>query len=292
MKKILVCLSVLLCTLLLTVGTAAEENLFMLDWADLLTAEEETELDNYLAAVSESHHANIIVATVDSLEGAGAQAYADDLYDAGLPYMGLCDGTEDGALLLLAMEERQWAVSTSGFAITAFTEDALDWVEYTVVPLLSEGDYFSAFASFGEIADSYLEAYAKWAQNPDIDYIDPYYPGVDVEHEYYGDPEITVFTFGPEWIFISLIIGFLIALIPMGVLKSQLHTVHMQTGAVPYQKTPGVRITDSRDLYLYRNLTKKPIPKENTSSSSSRPTGGGVHVSSSGRSHGGRSGGF
>lgn len=285
MKKILVCLSVLLCTLLLTVGTAAEENLFMLDWADLLTAEEETELDNYLAAVSESHHANIIVATVDSLEGAGAQAYADDLYDAGLPYMGLCDGTEDGALLLLAMEERQWAVSTSGFAITAFTEEALDVVEYNVVPLLSEGDYFSAFASFGEIADLYLIAYAEWEQNPNAGYADPFYP----ENGGYDDSE---FAFGSEWIFISLIIGFLIALIPMGVLKSQLHTVHMQTGAVPYQKTPGVRITDSRDLYLYRNLTKKPIPKENTSSGSSRPTGGGVHVSASGRSHGGRSGGF
>ena len=46
MKRILLCLSVLLCMFALPVGISAEEALYMLDWADLLTEEEETYYKN------------------------------------------------------------------------------------------------------------------------------------------------------------------------------------------------------------------------------------------------------
>ena len=292
MKRILLCLSVLLCMFALPVGISAEEALYMLDWADLLTEEEETELNGILAEISVAHSANIVAATVDSLEGADAQDYADNLYDTGLGYFGLQDGTEDGVLFLLAMDERQWAVTTTGFGITAITERALDQMEAYIIPLLSQGNYCEAFLQYAELTDAWFALAENGGMTPEADYIDPYYPGAAVRYESHGSPEITVRTFGAEWILIALVIGFLIALIPMGVLKSQLNTVHMQTGAVPYQKTDGVRITDSRDLYLYRNMTKKPIPRNDPPKSGGTRLGGSIHTGPSGRPHGGRSGGF
>ena len=277
MRKITLWLSVLLCTVALAVSVSAEDALFVLDWADLLTDEEETVLNAHLAEISEKNSANIIVASVDSTEGADVQSFADDLYDAGLSYFGLLDGTEDGALLLVAMNERKWAISTAGYGITVITEQALDHMEDTIVSGLSAGAYYEAFADFGSLCDVY------WQAGPD-----GYGSISDI---YGGETERYSSSFGAQWIFISLIAGFLIALIPMGMLKSQLNSVHMQSGAASYQTQDSFRITGSKDLFLYRNVTKKPIPQDNPSGGT-RSGGGRVHTSSSGRSHGGRSGGF
>lgn len=285
MKKITLWFAVLLCTLVMAVGVSAEENLFALDWADLLTGEEETALNIYLAEISEKNSANILVATVDSTEGASAQSFADDLYDAGLSYFGLMDGTEDGALLLIAMNEREWAISTTGYGITALTERALDHMEDSILPHLSSGDYYDAFTTFGTLCDTYWQA-DPGTYDSSCSYGEDIYYGSAGETIRYGS------SFGSQWIFISLIAGFLIALIPMSILKSQLNTVRMQAGAASYQKQDSVRITGSQDLFLYRNVTKKPIPRDDTPRSGGSRPGGSVHIGSSGRSHGGRSGGF
>ena len=53
MKKFLTCIALCLCTLMLTVAISAEEDLFVLDWAELLSSEEESALNAFLAGVSE-----------------------------------------------------------------------------------------------------------------------------------------------------------------------------------------------------------------------------------------------
>ena len=291
MKRILGFLSlVLVLTLFLPAAVSAETLPLVADHGDLLTAEEEESLTAFLAGVSEDTDADIVVLTVDSLEGQNAQAYADDYFD----YSGYGRGAEyDGALFLVAIEERQWAVSTSGYGITALHEAALDYMEETVVPYLSDSAYYAALLTFGDIVRNY------WREEPggipngyEPSHLDNVYSDIYITEEYNKEPVIMVRSFGAEWIFIALIVGFLIALIPMGVLKSQMNTVHMQTWAVSYQKTDGVRITDSKDLYLYRNVTKKPIPRDDPPRSGGHRPGGSVHMGSSGRPHGGRSGGF
>ena len=301
MKKFRILITLCLTVLTLTVGISAEENLFVLDWSDLLTAEEESALNALLGGISDEADANIIVATVDSLEGDSAQNFADNLYDAGLTYFGLMDGTEDGALLLVAMNERQWAISTAGYGIEVITDQALDHMEDAVIPYLNEGAYYLAFQTFGELCGAYWDADPYGYENGDplsgstYPVYDGSLYGEDIYYPSAGETIRYGSSFGPQWIFIALLIGFLIALIPMGVLKSQLSSVHRQTGAASYRKQDTVRITGSKDLFLYRNITKKPIPRDDSNRSGgsmgSRP-GGGFHTSSSGRSHGGRSGGF
>ena len=56
----------------------------LVDNADLLTDEEESELEAQLDEVSERQAFDVAVVTVDSLEGKTAEAYADDFYDYNL----------------------------------------------------------------------------------------------------------------------------------------------------------------------------------------------------------------
>ena len=53
MKKFRILITLCLTVLTLTVGISAEENLFVLDWADLLTAEEESALNAFLGGISD-----------------------------------------------------------------------------------------------------------------------------------------------------------------------------------------------------------------------------------------------
>ncbi len=167
MKKSIVCFIVLLC-LLLPVGADMAAELLVMDYADLLTPEEEEALDAGLAQISGEIGADIVILTVDTLEGYSAQAYADDFYD----YNGYGQGADyDGALFLIAMEEREWAISTSGYGITVIHEGALDYMEEYLVPYLSDGAYYEAFSLFGEICREY------WLTEPG-----------ETPYGYYGDP--------------------------------------------------------------------------------------------------------
>ena len=280
MKKWLICFVLCLCTLSLTVGVSAEEALFVLDWADLLTAEEESALNGTLAKISERNSANILVATVDSLEGDTSQNYADNLYYAALSYSGLMDGTEDGALFLIAMDEREWAITTIGYGITAIHGYALDHMERDIVPCLSDGAYYDAFLTFGSLCDTY------WQADPEAGYADSYYDSAE-------DTESTKSTVS-FLAMMSVFVGFLLTIFYVSSLHTQLHTVKKQTGASAYQKTNAAKITRTQDLFLYQSVSKKPIPRETSSDNRSygSSSGSGVHISSSGRTHGGRSGKF
>ncbi len=279
-QNILFLTFLMIMTLLLSLGVYADDPIYLRDNAGLLTEDDAAALQAHLLAVSDEVQVNIVVITVDSLDGKSAQAYADDTYDE--------DTTsdwrygEDGALFLIAMDERQWAISTSGSCTQFLHEGALDHMEEAIIPYLSDGDYYQAFLTFADLAADYC--FLDPVDMPATYHPDPYYR-TEVPYEVAG---LSPLGFLP----VALLVGFLLALIPMSVLKSQLHSVHMQTGAAAYQKAADVRITHARDLFLYRHVTKKPIPRDDPPRSSGGHGGGRIHTSSSGRSHGGRSGGF
>ena len=117
----------------------------LVDVADLLSDYEETALLEELDEIRERQQTDIVVVTVDSLEGESVMDYADDFYD----YYGYGFGDErDGILLLISMEERDWYISTSGFGITALTEAGLTYLSQAFQSDLQEGDYAAAFTTF------------------------------------------------------------------------------------------------------------------------------------------------
>lgn len=235
----------------------------LVDEADLLTAGEEESLLSLLDEISERQQCDVVVVTVDSLEGKSSTAYADDFYDYNGYGMGPGD---DGVLLLISMEYRDWAITTYGFGITALTEAGLDYIEEQFLPKLSAGDYYAALERFASVCDRFL-AQAREGTAYDRDHM-PLEPLDSI------------------WILISLVIGAVLALIITGVMRGQLKSVRSQPLASDYVKPGSFALTEQRDLFLYRTVVRHARPKESSSGGSR------THTSSSGRSHGGSHGKF
>lgn len=241
----------------------------LVDGYDLLNDAEEAELLEKLNEISERQQLDVVVVTTYSLGGMTSTEFADDFYD----YNGYGYGsTRDGILLLVSMEERDWAMSTCGYAITVFTDMGLKFMEDEFVHYLSDGEYFKAFTTYAELCDRFITE----ARNNK-----PY----DVNNKPSGGFRVDI-----EAIMISLGVGalaaFIIMLIPMQKMKS----VRMQPAANRYVKNESMVITDRNEYYLYSNVTKT----AKSSSSSGGRSGGGsrTHSSSSGSRHGGSRGKF
>lgn len=260
----LIC-AVLLCVISV-ISAFAEPNVpRLVDDAMLLEDYEAEDLLEQLDEISERQQFDVAIVTVQSLDGATSQAYADDYFD----YNNFGYGsTRDGVLLLLSMEERDWYISTSGYGITAFTDAGISYIGEQIVSDFSSEFYYYGFQTFAELCDDFITQANNGA---------PY----DVDNM----PEAEFSFFGT--LIIALGIGLVVAAIVCLVFALQLKSVHSQSAASNYVKPGSMHVTDSREFFLYRTVDRREKPKENTSSG-----GSSVHTSSSGRTHGGGGGKF
>ena len=233
------------------------------DLADILTDGEEADLLAKLDEISLRQKADITVATVDSLgDYDTATEFADDFYD----YCKYGYGeSRDGILLLISMEGRDWAISTCGFGITAFTDAGIEYIAEEIKPDLSDGNYSAAFNTYADLCDEFITK----AKN-----------GMPYDKGNLPRKPLSVI-----WIPISIAAGVLLALIIVGIMKSKLKTVRSQATANSYMENGSLAVTESSDLFLYHTVTRIKREKESSSGSS-------THTSSSGTTHGGGSGKF
>ena len=238
----------------------------LVDDADILSDSEESKLLEKLTNISQDIDCEIAIVTVNSLEGKTAEAFADDYYD----YNGYGAGAgDDGAILVLAMDNRKYAVSTYGYAHKALTDAELKNIRDNFLPKFKKGDYYEGFNIFADLSGEYI----KSARNGHV---------IDVKD--FKEP----FDWGFS-IIISLGIGLVIGLIAVLVMESQLKSVALQKSAVNYVKPGSLNVTNGSELFLYANVDRQYIEPSSSSSSSG---GSSSHTSSSGRSHGGISGSF
>ena len=102
--------ALLLCLNLAGGVYATAETAYVYDDADLLSYEEETALAQKLESYSDTCDAQLVVVTVDRIEG-DVDAYTDDLYDR----MAFGFGPDrDGVLLLVSMDPRQYRILSNG----------------------------------------------------------------------------------------------------------------------------------------------------------------------------------
>lgn len=251
---IALCLSVALPALAADVDTTAR----VVDMADLLTDSEEAALTEQLNEISLRLNMDVVVATTNDLEGYSVRDYADLLYEQ-------CGFGKDGLMLLISMEDRDWYISTCGFGITAFTDAGISYIGDRIAPDLSNGDYAAAFSSYAALCDDFIAQAQTGA---------PYDSG-----NLPSQPLSLI------WIPIALVIGFVLAKIFVGSMKSELKTVRRQAAANSYVKSGSLNVTERRDLFLYHTVTRTEKPKNDSSGSS-------THTSSSGTTHGGGGGKF
>lgn len=157
---------------------------------------------------------------------------------------------KNGVLLLIVINSGSYHISTAGKAIDRFGGRELDDLEEAIVPHLSKGEFYEAFEAYADVCDKVL--------------------AFDLVTN----------------LLIAVVIGAVVAFLVLAVMKGQLKSVHRQNNAAGYIRDDSFDLRVSRDIYLYRNITRT------RRSSSSSGGGSGVHRSSSGRSHGGRGGRF
>lgn len=249
---------------------AADDMIRIADWAELLSESEEAELSDRLDEISERQKFDIVIVTLDSLEGADIVAYADDFFD----YNGYGFGEgKDGILFLISMEERDWCISTSGYGITAFTDAGQEYLSEKFLQYLSDGAYADAFQTFAEWCDDYITQ-ARAGTPYDVD-------------------NIPVEPFSPLGaLIIAVVVGFVVSFIVTGIMRLSLHSVFSEPAADSYMKKDSLRLTKNYDLFLYKNVTRTEKPKETSTSTSGSSGGSTTHVSSSGNTHGGSKGKF
>lgn len=267
MKKIITLLLCFLLSCIMAVSAFAESEhpARLVDDADLLTDVEENVLLTKLDEISERQKFDVVIVTVDSLDGKSPMAYADDYYD----YNGYGMGrNNDGVLLLISMEHRDWYITTIGYGITAVTDAGREYMSEQFADDLSDGYYADAFAAFAGLCDEFVTQ-AKTGRPYDVGNL-PKGPFRIILH-----------------LVIALIVGFMAALVVVTVMKSKMKSVRYQVGASEYTKAGSMMITESRDIFLYRTVDRQRKPESESSSG-----GSSAHTSSSGTSHGGGGGKF
>ena len=258
----------------LSVTASAENPDKVIDNADLLSDTEELALESQIAAVIEKYNNgyDIVILTSNGTDGKSITAFADDYYDYnGYGY----DSVYSGLIFVVDMSGRQWYISTCGKAIDAFTDYGLDDIGNSAANYLSNGNYQSGFSTFIKLADEYIYQY----ESTGIPY--------DVRSKRKDSPEAKKEFL--SYFLSSAVIGLIVALAVCLTLKSQLKSAKMQINAQQYIRSGSFRVTNMRDIFLYKTVSKT---RRESSSGGGHSGGSSTHRSSSGRSHGGRGGRF
>ena len=241
----------------------------MNDSANVLTEDEDNELEDALEELSLRQSFDVTIATIESLESVdydSMEAYADDLYD----FCQFGYGSDmDGVLLLVSVGDRKWHISTCGYGITAFTDAGIQYLGEQMTPDMADGDYAAAFRTFVQWSDAYIDA-ARAGHPYDVNNL-PREP------------------LSLMYLFLALGIGLVLAWVVVHVMKSRLRSVAFQENAASYVREGSMKLTNQRDLFLYRDVHRTERVEEKDSDSSG---GSSTHTSSSGTTHGGGGGSF
>ena len=213
--------------------------LLVLDQAGLLTEDEVNALNTRLSELSSTYNAQIMIMTLDSMEGNDIDEFINYFYDE----MNLGYGeNRDGVLMIVSMDPREYRILTNGMANEAIGEGGIESISDYIVSDLSDGYYADAFNSFADECEYYLNGYVN------------------------GFP----FEVGAN-LLIAVVIGLLAGVVVALILKGQLKSVYKKNEANVYVKPGSMQLTASNDFFLYRTVDRR--KKESSSSSSSGSSG-------------------
>ena len=259
MKKKILLFAILTLVLMMVVpdvSFAAGNGTRVVDYAGLLSESQVNNLSNKLDSIASKYGVDVVIYTDDSLYGLTPQACADAFYDE--------SDYADGIVFMLNMESRDWAMSTRGFGITAFTDAGQAYIMDEIKSYLSDNDYYTAFDKFADLADDFVK-HAKDGK--------PYDSGNLPKKPFKAVQDAII----------ALLAGLGVGGIRAGSLKAETQTVRRATKASSYLMG-NIQLTNSNEIF--RGSELRPIQRSSESSGST------THVSSSGVTHGGSSGKF
>ena len=253
---------------------AGEQKVF--DYADLLTTEEEAELQQMAEAMVNDWAMDLAFLTTYDTEGMavreyGAQFYIEQDLGVGPNY--------DGVIFVVDMTTREAQIVTSGKAIDVFTDYYLEKMWNNMQGDFADGYYFWGMETLVNDMNYYNAEYQKYLTDPD--YVSEY------EAEMSGEPTALGYAiaFG---MFFGL--PLIIAAIGVAMMKSQCKNVKPYSAGEAYLKQNGFYLSTNKDIFANTRTTMAPIPKDNDDGGSWG--GGSSTFSSGGRSFGGGGGKF
>lgn len=257
-------------------GVQAASNKNIKDDLGFLTAEELSLVQAEIDKAVIEHKLDIVIVFTDDTEGKSSRDFADDYYD----YNGYGVGSDaSGLLMLVNMGERELWISTTGEAISIFTDNRINDVLDIVAPYLSEENYYQAAIEFINQVKYFAAIGAPTPGIPGNKEEIPYYPDNSSSSDTYWEKVLHNMTSPAVYL-----VGIILALVGTAIASSGNKgrvTIDNRT----YELGGSFQLIDKRDDFINQTVTRTRIPKNNTSSSG----GGGssIHRGSSGRSHGG-----
>lgn len=256
------------------------------DGADLFTESQEEELQEYLVSTAKRIKLDLVIVTTNYNRGKESLLYASDFYDDnGFGYDYDCGS---GVILLIDMDNREVAISTSGVCrvyLDSMTDDITD----DIAPYLSDGEYMKAARYFinrvNSLAlealddDDYEEAFEAWYSSD--------HSSISAQDDFYDKyiPQENFFTR-----FKNPLMDIMIALVIAGVaviIMSSSSKTSITINEKTYMEGGHMNLRVRHDQFTHTTTSRRKIQ---TNNGGSRGGGhGGGHVSSSGRSHGGSS---
>lgn len=278
MKKrvITLALAVLLCFVSVIPAFAengfADEYYRVIDKPIILSQPDRVALLEKLDEISIRQKMDVVVMITKSLDGDTIEEYADDAYDVRSYGYG---ENRDGVLLLIDMETKSWHITTCGYGETTFTASGIKHIGEQMMPYLSDEDYAGAFNVYAEKCDEFITL----ARNGT-----PFDLGEDSQGSSDSSEEAKK-PLSLVWIPVSIVIGIVVAFFVVKGMKNDLKSVKKKKEANSYVRNGSMVLTENYDTFLYSEVTKTEIQKQNNSGSN-------THTSSSGTSHGGGGGSF
>ena len=241
---------VLLLILVLLAVPAAAEGYHITDDSGLLQDHDVAKLEEVYSQYPELYGFTPAVVTTDSFGGITAEDFAGQYYD-------IQAYPEDGILLLISLEEGQWYILTNGECYHRISDWDAQRIGEELIPLIQDGAYYAAFLRFPELAAEVFEANAPVYEDAENVETAPI-----VEKKSYG-----------KTIAISMAVGVVIGLIAVGIMCARMKTVRSQNHATDYIRPGSMRLTHSRDIFLYSHVSRRAKPRQNSSGGGSRSGG-------------------
>ncbi len=243
-KKIFTVLIVALMFFVLSLPVSAQ-SLAVIDEADVFSNEQELILTAQIENIRNEYDFDITLITTADTGGQYIEDYAD--YHPGV------DKSRNVIIFAMDLQNRDYfTIDTTGGSV--ITDAALSKIEDDIVPLLSDGDYFSAFSNYVSLADMFLSA--AYSGEP-----------------YAGDP-LDAGDIGLA-LLIGLGGGIAVAFAVTAAMIAKMNTARKKNEAASYVRQGSFILGQSHDRFLYENTTRTAIPKKSSSGGSSSGGRGG-----------------
>lgn len=229
-------------------GSSSSKMGYVTDSANILAAEERSDLESQAESVSTQYGVGVYIVTVNDYEDYDA----DGVYEAayGIYHaneLGLGDD-RNGILLLLSMNNRKWAMFCYGKQSEyAFNRYGQKQLEDVFLDDFHDDDWYDGFQDYIDTCDEYLEKAAEG-------------------HPVRKNPTV--------YLLMVLAIALVVAGVVVGGMAAAMKNIGLKKGAESYI-SGGLKLTKQSDRFLRTDVIRRKIERNSSSGSGSHSESGG-----------------